>query len=167
VPLGLRRKSVKSVSDAPEPDSDAFYQKAQQPRGIIDEAGAGLLDASVLPSEDAGGSSGWYKMGYTKTAPRRMLKGMDMLAHGDFETVLDYARWKVASLAEELAAGKIAPAPYRAKSAPCDQCEFVSLCPFDRVEGTYRDVPRMGREEALAAMREALGRGSEEGCGDA
>ena len=51
----------------------------------------------------------------------------------------------------------IGPAPYRDKrQAPCEECEFASLCSFDRVAGVYRDVPRMGREEALEAMRRAM-----------
>lgn len=155
VPLGIRRTSVKSPAEAPEAGTDAFYRKLQEPRGIVDEAGAGLLDHAVLPAEDRGGKSEWFKIGYKKDGG--IPKDSDMLTHADFEVVLDYARWKVGALAGELAAGRIAPAPYRARTGvPCDQCDFSSLCPFDRSAGIYREIPRMGREEAVAAMAAAM-----------
>jgi ATP-dependent helicase/DNAse subunit B len=121
----------------------------------VDEAGAGLLDRAVLPAEDRGAKSDWFKIGYKKDGG--IPRDSDMLPHADFQLVLDYARWKVGALATQLADGRIAPAPYRAKAGvPCDQCDFSSLCPFDRAAGTYREMPRMAREEAVAAMAQAL-----------
>jgi ATP-dependent helicase/nuclease subunit B len=155
VPLGIRRASVKSPAEAPAEGTDAFYQKLQEPRGLVDEAGAGLLDRAVLPAEDRGAKSDWFKIGYKKDGG--IPRDSDMLPHADFQLVLDYARWKVGALATQLADGRIAPAPYRAKAGvPCDQCDFSSLCPFDRAAGAYREMPRMAREQAVAAMAQAL-----------
>jgi ATP-dependent helicase/nuclease subunit B len=155
VPLGIRRASVKSPAEAPAEGTDAFYQKLQEPRGLVDEAGAGLLDRAVLPAEDRGAKSDWFKIGYKKDGG--IPRDSDMLPHADFQLVLDYARWKVGALATQLADGRIAPAPYRAKAGvACDRCDFSSLCPFDRAAGTYREMPRMAREEAVAAMAQAL-----------
>jgi ATP-dependent helicase/nuclease subunit B len=155
VPLGIRLKNVKSAAAGKDENTDAFYQEFQEPRGLVDEDGAGLLDHAVLPSEDAGGQSEWYKIGYKKD--RGIPKNSDMLPHDEFTLVLDYARWKVAALAAELAAGKIAPAPYRdSRGIPCDRCDFASLCPFDRADGVYREIPHMKREDAIPAMAAAI-----------
>jgi ATP-dependent helicase/DNAse subunit B len=156
VPLGIRRTHVKSPADAPDEGTDTFYRKLQEPRGIVDEDGAGLLDHNVLPSEDAGGKSEWFKIGYNKTN-HAIPRDSDMLPHDEFTLVLDYARWKVAALAAELAAGKIAPAPYRdSRGIPCERCDFASLCPFDRADGVYREIPHMKREDAIPAMAAAI-----------
>jgi ATP-dependent helicase/DNAse subunit B len=157
VPLGLSRQKVAKPADAAEADSDGFYQK-QEVRGIVDAEGAGHLDHAVMPHEDEGGKSAWFKVGFNKDGA--VPKSGDMLAHGDFETVLAYVKWKVGVMGDDLMEGRIAPAPYREKkAAPCDDCDFASLCPFDRVNGAYRDVPKMKREEVIERMRATMGGG--------
>jgi ATP-dependent helicase/nuclease subunit B len=158
VPLGITRKTVKrptADSPLPGPDSDEFYQ-ALMPRGIFDEAGAAHMDHAVGPHEDEGGKSDWYKIGYKKDGG--IPKTGDMISHEDFRTVLEYVRWKIGTMTDELMAGEIVPKPYRdKKQIPCDECDFLSLCPFDKASGSFRAVPKMRREEALAAMRAAMG----------
>ena len=46
---------------------------------------------------------------------------------------------------------------FQGAGAACDRCDFTSMCPFDRAAGTYREIPKMSRDDALAAMAEALG----------
>ncbi len=153
VPLGMRRKSVKGLAEAAERGSDAFYQR-QKVKGVVDAEGARHLDEAV-GSQEEGGKSAWYGIGYNQDGS--IAKSGDMIAHGDFERVLGYVRWKIGRMVDDLMGGLIGPAPYRDKSmSPCERCDFVSLCPFDRVNGVYRDVPRMKREEALEAMRAAM-----------
>ena len=155
VPLGLKRETVKRAADAEVAETDGFYQK-QAPRGLVDAGGAHLLDHVVAPHEDAGGKSDWYKIGFNKdgAVPRTG----DMVGHEDFRTVLEFVRWKIGRMVDDLAEGKIAPAPYRSqKESPCDDCDFFSLCPFDRVSGVYRDVPKMKRDEAIERMRAEMG----------
>ena len=78
----------------------------------------------------------------------------EVVSHEDFQTVLDYARWKIADLADALMEGRIAPNPYRHKQeSSCERCEFASLCPFDQAAGSYREIPKLKNEEALAEMR--------------
>jgi ATP-dependent helicase/nuclease subunit B len=158
VPLGIKRETVKrpsADSPLPGPDSDAFYQ-ALVPRGVFDESGAAHFDHAIAPHEDAGASSNWYEIGYKKDGgiPKRG----DMISHEDFRTVLAFVRWKIGTMTDELMAGEIVPKPYRdKKQIPCDECDFLSLCPFDKVSGSFRAVPKMKREEAIAAMRSAMG----------
>ncbi len=118
------------------------------------------LDHAVGSQEDEGGKSAWYKIGFNKKPPL-VPKSGDMVAHEDFRTVLEFVRWKIGRMVDDLAQGKIGPAPYRAqRESPCDNCDFFSLCPFDRASGTYRDMPRMKRDEAIERMRADMG-GSE------
>ncbi|MGN6368372.1 MAG: PD-(D/E)XK nuclease family protein [Phycisphaerae bacterium] len=156
VPLGMSRQKVERAAEATNPESDAFYQMFT-PRGLVDAEGAAAMDHAVGSQEDEGGKSAWYKIGFNKKPPL-VPKSGDMVEHEDFRTVLEFTRWKIARMVDDLAAGKIAPAPYRAqKESPCDACDFFSLCPFDRASGTYRDVPRMKREEVLERMRLDMG----------
>ncbi|HVS72123.1 MAG TPA: PD-(D/E)XK nuclease family protein [Phycisphaerae bacterium] len=155
IPLGIRQKSVPAPEDAPDQNSDAFYQQFQKPRGIVDESAAHLLDHAILPSEDAGDKSNWFNIGYKKDGG--IPKNSDMLPHQDFQLLLDFARWKVASLAAELVSGKIAPSPYRSRGqAPCTDCQFSSLCPFDPSTDPYRDLPHIPPKDTLQNMRTAL-----------
>ncbi|HVX84006.1 MAG TPA: PD-(D/E)XK nuclease family protein [Phycisphaerae bacterium] len=155
IPLGIRQKSVPAPEDAPDQNSDAFYQQFQKPRGIVDESAAHLLDHAILPSEDAGDKSAWFNIGYKKDGGIPVHS--DMLPHDDFQLLLDFARWKVASLAAELVSGKIAPSPYRSRGqAPCTDCQFSSLCPFDPTTDPYRDLPHIPPRETLQKMRTSL-----------
>ncbi len=84
-----------------------------------------------------------------------------MIAHDDFKTMLAYVRHKIGRMVDDLMRGEIAPVPYRDKQqVPCTECDFASLCPFDRVNGTYRDVPKMKRDDALMRMRETIDSGA-------
>ena len=133
VPLGIGRQTVQRAMEAENPETDEFYQQFS-PRGIVDAEGAVAMDHAVGPREDEGGKSAWYKIGFNRdgTIP----KGGDMVGHGDFRTVLAYVRWKIGRMVDDLAAGKIGPAPYRAqRESPCENCDFFSLCPFDRASG--------------------------------
>ncbi|HUO09189.1 MAG TPA: PD-(D/E)XK nuclease family protein [Phycisphaerae bacterium] len=152
VPLGVKREKVDRAAEADDAGSDAFYQK-YTPRGLVDADGAHLLDDAVAPHEDEGEKSKWYRIGFNKKPPLVPKTG-DMVEHDDFRTVLEFVRWKIGRMVDDLTQGKIAPAPYRSqKESPCDNCDFFSLCPFDKVSGTYREVPKMGRVDAIDRMR--------------
>lgn len=148
VPLTLRR--VKGV-DAREPGSDEFYQQLT-PRGVLDAAAIGELDV------DAEKESRWYP--YARKQDNALKAGTDALEHEDFELLLKYVEHKIGQMADELATGRIAPHPYQqGAESPCEHCDFTSLCPFDRVTGQYRRIPKMKREDVLAAMNGVITRG--------
>jgi ATP-dependent helicase/nuclease subunit B len=150
--LGITRKRIEHAGEILETDTDEFYQLFQ-PRGIIDRAGAPRLDPEV---EKQRGSE-WYRVRITKQNGE-IAKWSDLLSHEDFVTVLDYAKWKIAALADALMQGMIAPSPYRQKNeSSCTTCEFESLCPFDRAAGQYREVPRLANPLVVAKMRSEMG----------
>jgi ATP-dependent helicase/nuclease subunit B len=153
VALGLWPERVAHEGGAADAGTEGFYQKLT-PRGLVDAEGAALLDASLGDADV--GASDWYKLRFNKdgSVPKRG----DLLGHGDFQTMLDFARWKIGALGEELAGGKIAPEPYRCgKETPCGYCDYASLCPFDQARGTFRLIKRRSAGEALEGMRRQMG----------
>ena len=149
--LGMFRQRPAHAGEIKDKDDNAFYQEFQ-PRGMIDASRAFRLDVSL---GDGGGGvkSPWYAMAINKSGELAKTKN-DLLSPEDFATVLEYARWKIAQLADELMRGAIAPQPYRRKTeSPCERCEFASLCPFDRVNGVYKELSSMKPLEAVAEMR--------------
>jgi ATP-dependent helicase/nuclease subunit B len=161
VPLGLKRETVRQFAEAAEWGSDGFYQR-QRPQGIVDAAGAEVLDHELVRVEKESIASEWYGIGFTQKGT--VAKRGGMLEHGDYATVLRYVRWKIGAMGEELMRGEIGPAPYRtSQGAACAECEFSSLCPFDRASGVYRDVPAMKGEVAIERMRAAMDGGGDSG----
>jgi ATP-dependent helicase/nuclease subunit B len=152
--VGLRQKrdAAEGPSDL-EPGSDAFYQRAK-PRGFVSAAGAFALDVSVH-SEDGqtgSGGSGWYALGFKKEG--EIKKTSDLLSGDDFVTLIQHTQHTIGAMADRLAAGEIAPAPYKdGQEIPCDACQFQGICPFDRARGKYHAVSRGSKEEVLTQMR--------------
>jgi ATP-dependent helicase/nuclease subunit B len=150
--LMIKPQRVIHAGDAHLPGSDAFYQQFK-PHGMFDVTDMFRLDGKF----DEAGTTPWYKARLNKDGTPA--KTSELFSHEDFTTVLDFARWKIGALADDLMGGKIAPDPYRRKhESPCTECTFASLCPFDRVTGTYREMPPLKNGEALAAMRAAIGK---------
>jgi ATP-dependent helicase/nuclease subunit B len=145
--LGINRARVEHAGEAVDPEDERFYQRFQ-PHGIIDFEGMHLLD----PIAQEARKSAWYKMDLTKEG--EPAKRSELLTHEDFQAVLDFARFKIAALADALMEGMIAPSPYRQKTeSSCGTCDFASLCPFDRATGAYREIPRHSNSRALELMR--------------
>ncbi len=135
--------------------SDEFYQE-EKPRGLMDASAIGHLDQNVDDEEIL--KSGWYTYSRTK-AGHLAVKGNDAVEHDEFATILRYTEHKVATMIDQLANGHIDPNPYRAAGEiPCNRCDFIAVCPFDRINGDFRELPRMKNEEVLAAMQGELSR---------
>ncbi len=99
--------------------------------------------------------SKWYAIKFNKNGTPSKV-GNDALESEDYATVLTYSRWKIGALADELMSGRIAPHPTRQeKRTSCDYCDFQSICPFDQVSGSYREVAEMNNSEAVEKMRAA------------
>lgn len=146
VPLKMRR--ISKPGDIAEPGTDPFYQQFKI-RGALDASTISKLD------RDAQDSSAWYP--YDRKKDGTIRAGSDALEHQDFAALLHFTENKIAQMADDLAQGHIAPAPYqKGTETPCDHCEFSSACPFDRMTGTYRQLPKTKRDDVLAAMSKAL-----------
>lgn len=77
-----------------------------------------------------------------------------------FETMMHYAVRKVEETREQIMDGTVDAAPYRQGNASgCDYCAYRHVCGFDtKISGyRYRDINKLSMEEAVQAMRAALG----------
>jgi len=153
VPLGVTRRTKSSKDEFGEAGNDDFYAQ-YKPAGMMRFSAKGQLDANL----DDGTKSTWFNAALNKDGSIGRIEFSDLIGDDDFDAVLRYVEHKIAEMADALAAGKIAPAPYQSKKdRPCDGCAYVSVCPFDRIEGAYRQLPKLKRTEAVKRMREAIG----------
>ena len=152
VPLARARRSKANPGPESDPANDAFYQQTK-PRGLIDAAAIRDLDASV---DDDNRKSQWYAYSRKKNTDLGA-RSNDAYEHDDFATILRYTRLKAGTIVDALAAGGIAPHPYRDKTQiPCDFCDVKAMCQFDRIRGAFLNVPKLKREEVLQQMHNAL-----------
>jgi len=147
------RKTQPDLTKTRDPASDGFYQEVK-PQGLIDAAVISELDATV--DDDTVKRSAWYK--YARTKEGLLSKsGNEAVEHDDFLRILCFTEKKIAAMVDALAAGHIAPVPYRAgDKIPCDRCDFSSTCSFDRIRGDFRELPLLSRAEALEKIRQAV-----------
>jgi ATP-dependent helicase/nuclease subunit B len=152
VGLTQRRQSRSDLITLIAPDSDEFYQQSP-PRGLIDASQISNLDITV---DDENNKSNWYKYKRTKEGALDK-RSNDAVEHDDFATILNFTGHKIAAMVDSLATGTIAPNPYRARNdIPCTHCDFISVCPFDRINGDFRILNPMKPAEAIDAMRSEL-----------
>ncbi len=79
------------------------------------------------------------------------------LGEEQLRTVSDYVNRKIHSLGRRILNGEITKAPYAyASGTGCDYCAYRSVCGFQERLAGYekRRLPKLGREEALARMRQ-------------
>lgn len=82
----------------------------------------------------------------------------------EFRTMTEYAGRKVAGLHERILTGEVDVKPWRqGKKTGCDYCPYKHVCGFDEtIPGyNYRDIEKLGKEEALAKMKAQKGEDQE------
>lgn len=85
-----------------------------------------------------------------------LAKGSKALPEEEFKVLMHHAVKKVAKNHEQILNGETTPAPYRrGQETGCDYCKYRHICGFDtKVPGyAYRDIGKMSKEEAIAAMK--------------
>ncbi|MHC4740682.1 MAG: PD-(D/E)XK nuclease family protein, partial [Planctomycetota bacterium] len=76
----------------------------------------------------------------------------------DFQSVLTFAEQKIASLAQDILAGKIDILPYRIGTAsPCGYCKYKPVCRFDWQINDYNPLPSLNKTEVLTNIGGADG----------
>ena len=74
----------------------------------------------------------------------------------EFQAMMQHAVRKIQKTHEQILKGETAAAPYRrGQESGCDYCQYRHVCGFDtKIPGYhYRDIGKMSKEEALAAMK--------------
>ena len=132
--------------------------KELKPDGIISQ------EEEVLShlDRDRSGESIAVPVKYNKNGS--LAKGSKTVPKEDFRALMEYAVGKVSAVHEEITEGNTAVRPYRkGQETGCDYCRFRHVCGFDlKVPGyAYRELDKMSREEAIAAMKREKGEGEE------
>ena len=87
-------------------------------------------------------------------------KSSKAVSEEDFRIMMKHAAKKVEETHCRILEGNTDALPYRrGRESGCDYCKYHHVCGFDRkVPGyEYRDIEKMSKEEAIAAMRRELG----------
>lgn len=78
----------------------------------------------------------------------------------DFSAMMAHAREQVKNARMKILNGEVGALPYkRGKESGCDYCPYRQICGFDvKIPGyEYRNIGTIGKEEAMAAMRQEKG----------
>ena len=78
----------------------------------------------------------------------------------EFRLMMGHALKKIETAHKEILMGETVAAPYRrGTESGCDYCGYRHVCGFDlKVPGyRYRDIGKMSKEEAVAAMKKDAG----------
>ena len=136
--------------DKQETDIEAAVLKELKPDGIInlqDEALAHL-------DRKQAGESVVLPVKYNKDGS--LSKTSKAVSQEEFRLMMKHALKKTEEAHKEILEGETKAVPYRRSTeTACDYCKYRHVCGFDlRVPGyRYRDIGKMSREEALAAMK--------------
>lgn len=138
------------VVDKQEPDVETAVLKELRPDGMIS------LRDEVLKHLDQkqSGESFAVPVKYNKNGS--LSKNSKVVSEDEFRLMMDHALKKIETAHSEILRGDTAPAPYRrGTETGCDYCKYRHVCGFDfKVPGyRYREIRKMTKEEALAAMK--------------
>lgn len=95
---------------------------------------------------------------------KSLAKASKTVSGEEFRTMTEYAGRKVAGLHERILIGEVDVKPWRqGKKTGCDYCPYKHVCGFDEtIPGyNYRDIEKLGKEEALAKMKAQKGEDQE------
>ncbi len=142
------------VVDKGEEDTEAAVLKELKPDGLIN------LQDEVLEHLDRRreGESLAVPIKYNKNGS--LSKTSKAVPEEEFRLMMGHALKKIETAHQEILMGETVAAPYRrGTESGCDYCGYRHVCGFDlKVPGyRYRDIGKMSKEEAVAAMKKDAG----------
>lgn len=142
------------VVDKGEEDTEAAVLKELKPDGLIN------LRDEVLEHLDRRreGESLAVPIKYNKNGS--LSKTSKAVPEEEFRLMMGHALKKIETAHQEILMGETVAAPYRrGTESGCDYCGYRHVCGFDlKVPGyRYRDIGKMSKEEAVAAMKKDAG----------
>jgi len=122
---------------------------AHKAGGIFNGEYASLLDPTA--SKD----SRFYNFYIKKDGdPYGKYNMLGALYPADFDAFLKFCSRKIADLAEQIASGKIAVAPYRLGTiSPCSWCDYKPVCRFDWRINDYNLLSRVDKQQVLEQIK--------------
>lgn len=138
--------------------------KLYQLRGVVvrDEPVPELMDRQLTRG---GGSSVLVPLRLRKDGQPHAGQA-DQVTREQMEALLSYVKQKVVQLGGQMAAGEVAPRPWRrARGRACSGCPFHPLCRFDRrlPGGGYRWLADRSREDLWEEITAVAGTADDEG----
>ncbi len=141
-PVGAFYIPILGVAPSKKSRAELLHQsveerrKAYIHRGLFDESHAGLLDAL-----GTGKSNDQFAFHHNSK---------NQLQHTEFERQIKHVVEMIASFSSRILAGEAVVAPYRDGSmeTACDDCDFNSVCRFDKMLRPYRALktpPRLAK----------------------
>ena len=149
----LRRLGdVKHPDEATDPADDRFHL-ACKPRGIVGGDAFPHFDNAAEPGR-SDVLAVWVGKGGEFVDRGRT----DVALAEEMTALLAHVRRRMAELADRMAVGDVAIAPYRiAKESPCGRCAYRPVCRFDVTTNRYNKLEALGREEVLHRVTNAGG----------
>ena len=146
--------SVEPTVSAGREESDEDIQKAAEAE--LKMNGLVLSDQEVAQAMEAGIRGRFIPAELKKDGG--FTASSSVVTSGELATVLNYSKRLIATMAEELAAGRVQAVPSRKNQEPCSYCPYGVVC--GREYGP-KDVERDSTKdsEALIRMERALEKG--------
>ncbi len=143
-------------SSAPEDETERRILKELCPDGLVN------LSGNALGHLEHGKSGDSIAVPVKFNKDGSLSKGSKAVAARDFERMLQYALECVQEAHRRIQNGDAKVNPYRmGTGTACDFCGYRHVCGFDtRLPGdTYRELEKLSREAAIAAMEGGAGHG--------
>lgn len=151
------------IVDKQEADIETAVLKELRPDGMINFQDGALMHLDRKQS----GESLAAPVKYNKNGS--LSKTSKAVPEEEFRLMMNHALKKIEAAHKDILEGDTAAAPYRRSTETgCDYCKYRHVCGFDlKVPGyRYRDIGKMSKEEAIAAMRQSAGKTAESCEGD-
>ena len=177
--LPIYLNAALNIQKKKKPDKDIipagiFYYRIKDP--IVDKADEETVRESILKKlkldglvngeddviehleHNLSGSSIYIPVGRNKDGSFR--SNSNVLPREDFNTLLEYTKYKEKEIKKEIKDGVVMAEPYAmGDSTGCDYCAYRDVCGFDpKITGCeFRIYEKMSTEEAIEKMREKTG----------
>jgi ATP-dependent helicase/DNAse subunit B/REP element-mobilizing transposase RayT len=132
--------------------ASAEFRLAAKPRGVIRASHVKSFD-----TQTEAGQSPVVAFWINKDGTFGRREAGDVAEDDEFRGLLDYVEHKVAELAGQVVAGRVAVEPYLYQDAsPCVRCGYRKVCRFEPSVNRYRKLESLSRADAVTRMREAV-----------
>jgi ATP-dependent helicase/nuclease subunit B len=145
---------VEHPAEGDDPDDPMFALRGKNLRGVFDADHFRNLDRMTQ-----GGMSPVVYATVNKDGSLGRKDSTDFVEPHELEALLDYARRKLAALADELLEGRIEISPWRiGTESPCPSCTYRGVCRFDVSLNGYRFLSVPKKEEVIQLAVKGVGK---------
>jgi len=139
IEVSVKQTTLGKLSDK----SDSFDYKAK-----------GVFDGEFYMQLDGRTDSGWSRFYNFRVTAKDQQYGnyvnSGALNTNHFEKLLQFTKWKIIQLAQEIVSGKIDVSPYRlGQESPCGYCKYKPVCRFDWQINDYNFLQQLNKPQAL------------------